>query len=106
MELRPIFALILGGALLVSLQVLNLFGLFRSVDWLRISAPAVFSTLGVLGATLVIAGFGMCAWGLYETSKRKGLSSDKPEPDIAYSRPAEEERREHARHANLWMERA
>jgi len=72
MELRPIFALILGGALLVSLQVLNLFGLFRSVDWLRINDPAVFSALSALGVEAT----------LYETFKMKGLSSDKPAPDI------------------------
>lgn len=73
MELREGFKLILGAALLVVSQTLNLFGLFRSVDWLRINAPNTFSFLSRPGfqEAVLIAGFGMCAWGLYETLGRK-----------------------------------
>ena len=71
MAFRPFTTLVLGGILLLSSQVLNLFGLFRSVDWLRLNAPSVFAFLNKPGVetTLVIAGLGTCLWGLFETLK-------------------------------------
>ncbi len=73
MQLSTLARLCLGAALLISTQVLNLFSLFRGADWLQAKSPWLFAGLSnpVLQMTLLITGFGMCAWGLYEGLKRK-----------------------------------
>jgi hypothetical protein len=78
MGMRPIFTLILGGALLLISQTLSFFGLFRSVDWLRVNAPSMFSLLSKPGfqETVLLAGLFMCAIGLFETFKPRGQRQD------------------------------
>lgn len=67
--------LALGAFLLIISQTLNLFSLFRGVDWLQTHAPQAVAMLGnsAFQASLVLGGFGMCAWGLWEiwTNKQK-----------------------------------
>jgi hypothetical protein len=95
MELRPVAKLCLGGALLITSQTLSLFSLFRGVDWLQKNAPAAFAFISNQTAqtTLLWAGFGMCAWGLYEVWKGRGAppsrgEEGKPRPPDTRSPPS------------------
>jgi hypothetical protein len=87
MELRSPLKLALGGILLVTFQTLNFFGLFRSLDWLHTNNLLLFNLLenSAFQKTLLFAGFGMCALGLYETWKKTpaGDSAGRPpQPNI------------------------
>src|SRR5262245_45268374 len=80
MELQPVAKFGLGASLLIVSQSLSLFSLFRGVDWLRINYPRAFTVLSnpPITTTLLLAGVGMCAWGLYEVWKQKSHAGRSP----------------------------
>ncbi|MFN0172794.1 MAG: hypothetical protein ACKV22_40960 [Bryobacteraceae bacterium] len=87
MELHYVSRSVLGVVLLAASQALQLFSLFRGVEWLQKNQPTAFAILDntALQYTLLIAGLGMSAWGLlgYLASRKRPIGEPPTTPAIA-----------------------